>query len=83
MTDPAVKWFLDDAKRQGLSVRAYEAKYGILLLPKQHEIATRERPIEAAANAAADITGRPLQLECGEDADLGERVPGHSARHPS
>jgi hypothetical protein len=63
MTDPAIKWFLDDAKRQGLSVREYEAKYGILLLPKQHEIAARERPIEAAFSAASDLFGRPLSIE--------------------
>jgi hypothetical protein len=46
--DPALQWFLDDAKRQGLSVREYEAKYRILLLPARHAIASHESALTEA-----------------------------------
>jgi hypothetical protein len=46
--DPALRVFLDDAKRQGLSIRQYEAKYRLLLLPQEQDIASHEVALNEA-----------------------------------
>lgn len=53
--DPATQWFLDDAKRQGLSVREYEAKYRIILLPSQHAIASHEMELSEALGLRSEL----------------------------
>lgn len=56
MTDAAIEWFLADAKSQGLSIREYEARYGIILLSKQHEIDAHETAItEAMESIIGDL----------------------------
>lgn len=58
-TDPALQWFLDDAKRQGLSIREYEKRYKIILMPKEHELAANEFPIENAPVGADQLLVDP------------------------
>lgn len=56
MSDPALRFFLDDAKAQGLSVREYEKAYGLVLLPAEHDIAAHEVSLSQAMESQ---TGRP------------------------
>lgn len=53
MTDAALQWFLDDAKAQGLSVREYQSRYGIILLPAEHDIRQHEVPMSAVSENGA------------------------------
>jgi hypothetical protein len=41
--DPALEWFLEDAKSQGLTHAEYERRYGVILVPDG------DRPSPAAA----------------------------------
>lgn len=58
--DPALQWFLDDAKRQGLSIREYEKRYKIVLMPQEHELSAHEFPIENAPVGAEQLLVNPL-----------------------
>lgn len=58
--DPALQWFLDDAKRQGLSIREYEKRNKIILMPREHELSTNEFPIENAPVGAPQLLVDPL-----------------------
>lgn len=50
--DPALDWFLEDAKRQGLTLSEYERRYGVIL------IETGARPSAAAwAIRAHEVSG--------------------------
>jgi hypothetical protein len=77
MTDEAaLAWFLEDAKRQGLTVREYEARYGILLMPAQRRIAAHETPMsempEGWQRKAHRVVGH--EIAPADDADGGERA---------
>ena len=49
-SDSALEWFTTDAKRQGMTIRQYEAAYGLTLMPAQHRIAAHESPESALAD---------------------------------
>ena len=79
MGDPAVDLFIQDARRQGLSVRAYARRYGITLDSAQRDGREHEVSLDAMAeNEAGDAySDGPLFRDGGIDG-----VPANVRRRP-
>ena len=78
MNDPAIDWLLADARRQGLSVREYEKKYGIILLPSEHEIRTHETAITEAMTSTLPAPRAPESFSSGQKKTGRTRKPAPS-----
>lgn len=60
--DPATQWFLDDARRQGLTLSEYERRYGVILslestmpLPSPAEQRIRRNEVNAGSVSEDDL----------------------------
>lgn len=74
--DPALQWFLDDAKRLGLSVREYEKRFDIILMPREKEVSSHETALDTVPVGAIGFSADPADIITEPDEVTMVRVNG-------